>query len=586
MSDTMSNQEKARQQTGFSSGWSDPNSGYNNQRTENEQVVADDPDGTKANGSIYLWNPNALNTQGLFPSRFPSTVGSYDELIKLIRDDMSYSERLQFKRKLWSAGFYTAGLESPAAVSKTDDGQVYSGLNIREGLTGGWDPQQDDAALKLLFNTYKETNKNVERTGSALDLDNVWADTLLTIGSQTRDDIVTNYDLPGLALTLQTWSEKNLGRNLTDSEVQKIFQQTLAFDQEPGEISGSSQWSATNIQSDPLSRRQIVTGGGDNSSAINFGRGLATTYNLVVDASLNMSPKSIGATAEFEDAFKEGRAVKITGDLQRMIKLHEWANTQKRPDGVFENVRFIYENNSNEPSAILISMNDGSKIPPIAASDFSYGQRGTDLDKFLDSVKRPGDVYAYSWEGEGPNRRGAYGMSDQIWEFYSNQLGIDSGDTSITSQDRVARAYVSDLWSRYGSWKEVALALRVNEDTANRRKAERENQGEGFVDIVTDPNELSWADQAIAKMGSWTPVLNSSKSQSLYDSMYGANAAYIPANLYAGVPNPGTNTENKMTWIAQQAFQTEIDSSGMLIDVIKSAGKKRFRTYDEWKATQ
>jgi hypothetical protein len=579
----MSVQEQARQQTGFSSGWSAPGSTNVNLEEQNEQVVANDPTGVTGS-SIYLWNPNALNTQGLFPSRFPSSVSSYDQLVALIRDDMSYSERLQFKRKLWAAGFYTQGFSSPAGINEESG---ISGLQQREDLTGTWDAKADDAALKLLFTNYKETNSQTGTTGRAIDLDNIWADTLSTSAALTREDIVSTYDLPGLATTLQGWSQKNLGRDLTDEEVQKIFQQTLAFDQEPGEISGTtSQWSATNLETDPLTRQQIVVGGGDNSSAINFGRGLASTYNLVVDASLNMNPKSIGATSEFEEAFQEGRAVKITGDRQRMIKLHEWANTQNRPDGVFENVRFVYENNSNEPTGLLISMREGAKIPTLAASDFSFGQRGSDLDKFLDSVKRPGDVYAYSWDGEGPNRRGAYGMSDQIWEFYSNQLGIDSGDTSITAQDRVARAYVSDLWSRYGSWKEVALALRVNEDTANRRKAEREAQGEGFVDVVTDPSELSWADEAIAKMGSWTPVLDSTGSKSLYESMYGANAMYIPQNLYAGVPNPGAQTENKMAWIAQRAYQTEIDSTGMLMDVIKSAGKKRFRTYDEWKATQ
>lgn len=571
--------------TGFQAGWTDPNSQPVDWTKQNEEIVASDPQGATSS-SIYLWNPNALNTQGLFPSRFPSSVSSYEQLVALIRDDMSYSERLKFKRKLWAAGYYTQGISSPVGITKTDENEIVSGLEQRENLTGGWNQNLDDAALKLLFNNYKEENKNVGRTGAAIDLDNIWADQLSTVGAATRQDIVTNYDLPGLANSLQDWAIKSFGRELKDEEVQKILQQTLAFDQEPGEVSGVSQWSATNVETDPFARKQIVSGGGDDSSAINFGRGLAATYNLVVDASLNMNPKSIGATSEFEEAFQEGRAVKITGDRQRLIKLHEWANTQKRSDGVFENVRFIYENNSNEPSAILISMNEGAKVPPIAATDFSFGQRGTDLDKFLDSVKRPGDVYAYSWEGDGPNRRGAYGMSDQIWEFYTNQLGIDSGDTSITAQDRVARSYVSDLWSRYGSWKEVALALRVNEDTANRRKLERQNQGEGYVDIVTDPSELAWADNAISKMGSWVPVLDVGDSKSLYESMYGDNAMYIPANLYAGVPQPGDETKNKMQWIAQRAYQTEIDSSAMLMDVIKSAGKKRFRTYDEWKASQ
>jgi hypothetical protein len=529
-------------------------------------------------GTIYLWNPNAVNRTGLFPDRFPSTVKSLNDLLVLIRDDMSYAERLNLKRKLWSAGYYTSGASSPAGTVTTQEGEEILGAEIRNNLTGNWDGT-DEEVIKTLFKEYQEQNKNRGNTGSAIDLDNVFSDRLLTVAGQTREDMVSNYNLQGLYLKLQDFASENVGRQLSEIEVQKIFDQLFAFDQDPGEISATNQWSENNTEIDPLARRQIVTGGGDNSSAINFGRGIAATYNLVVDSSLTMNPRGIGATSEFEEAFREGRAIKITGDRQRMIKLHEWANTQKGSDGVFENVRFIYDGNSNEPTGLLLSMNEGAKIPTMAASNFAYGQRGNDIDKFLDSVKRPGDVYAYSWEGEGPNRRGAYGMSDQIWEFYSNQLGIDSSDTSITSQDRVARAYVTDLWQRYGSWKEVALALRVNEDTANRRKAERATQGDGYVDVVTDPNELSWADQAIAKMGSWQPVLDGSKSTDLYESMYGANSLYTPTNLFAGVPQPGAETENKLMWLAQKTLQGEASAVTILQDVMKNASKRSIRDF-------
>jgi hypothetical protein len=585
----LTTQEQARQTTGFSSGWSDPNSGYVDQQTENERIVQEDPDGDGVpNSTIYLWNPNALNTQGLFPSRFPSSVTRVDDLIKLIREGMSYAERLSFKRKLWAAGFYTDNLTSPSStLNKENQLDTTSGLRRRENLTGAWENGDEDA-IKKLIDVQKTANQNNKgRTGTAIDLDSAWIDQLSTVSQQSRDDLVDQYNLGGLSLQLQDWARKNLGRSLKDEEVQKVLMQTLAFDREPGEISSTtSEWSAANTEMDPLSRRQLVAGGGPDSSAINFGRGLASTYNLVVDAALTMTPKMIGATSEFEDAFREGRAVKITGDRQRMIKLHEWAQTQNVDNGIFDNVRFIYENNSNEPSGLLLSMNEGAKIPPMATTDFSYGQRGSDLDKFLDSIKRPGDVDAYKWEGEGPNRRGAYGMSDQIWEHYSNQLNIDSGDTSITAQDRVARAYVSDLWSRYGSWKEVALALRVNEDTANRRRVEREAQGDGYVDVVTDPSELSWAEKAIAKMGYWKPVLDASKSKDLYESMYGNNAAYIPANVFSGIPNPGEQTENKMAFIAQKLYGTEISATKVLEDVMKTAGQREWIPYTgerKWK---
>lgn len=562
-----SNSTVAAGQTDPRTGQTNPGNGTGNQGSSQSG---------NQTGPLYLWNPNALNTQGLFPKRFPSTLNSMQDLITLIRDDMSYQEKLAFKRKMWAAGLYAAG--EPGSLQNDANGVPQSGYDIGAALKGDWN-QVDEAALNVLFTRYKEDNKNVGRTGKALDFDSVFSDVFIEQSGETREGLIGNFNLQGLTISLQEWAGKNLGRELKDEEAQKLLQQTFSFDQAPGEVSSTTQWSAQNTATDPMTKQQIVVGGGPDSSAINFGRGLAATYNLVVDTAFTTTPKLIGATQEFEDAFQEGRAVKITGDRQRMIKLHEWANTQKTDNGVFENVRFVYENNSNEPTALLISMREGKQIPPMGMTGFSFGQTGSDMDKFLDSVKRPGDVYAYSWEGDGPNRRGAYGMSDQIWEYYSNQLGIDSGDTSITAQDRVARSYVSDLWKRYGSWKEVALALRINEDTANRRAAERQTQGSGYVDIVTDPSELSWADAAIAKMGEWKPVLDQQGSQDLYASMYGDNLNYVPLNVFAGPPSNATEAENKMKWLAQKVYSGEVSANNVLSDVMKNASKKKVRDF-------
>ena len=501
------------------------------------------------------------------------------DLIKLVRDDMSYQERLAFKRKLWAAGFY-GDATAPGAMPETAE----SGYDFGANLKGDWNNNNgaDENALKELFSRYAEENKNVGRTGQALDLDSIFSEKLLEQGGKTRESLISEYDLQGLTLALQSWAGETLDRQFTDEELQKLLQKTFAFDKAPGEVSSSTaSWASRNTTADPLTNQQIVIGGGPDSSAINFGRGLASTYNLVVDTGFTTAPKMIGATSEFEEAFQEGRAVKITGDRKRMIMLHEWANTQKTDNGVFENVRFVYDGNSNEPTGLLLSMREGKQIPPMAMTGFSFGQTGSDMDKFLDSIKRPGEVYAYSWEADGPNRRGAYGMSDQIWEFYSNQLGLDSGDTSITAQDRVARAYVTDLWSRYGSWTEVALALRVNEDTANRRAAERQAQGSGYVDVVTDPSDLSWANAAIAKMGEWKPVLDTQTSKDLYSSMYGENTNYIPLNVFAGPPSNAPEAKNKALLQASRDYLGEINTNKILENVVKIASTKTLRDFSK-----
>ena len=561
-------------------GQTDPRSG----QVETGDGSAAQPPAQSTNQSapIYLWNPNALNTQGLFPKRFPSTVKSKQDLITLIRDGMSYQEKLAFKRKMWSAGFY--GTEDPGAVGADENNNPTFGYDFGASLKGNWDAT-DEKALDELITSYGTENTNVGRTGAAIDLDTVFTDKLLEQSVQTRADLINNYDLPGLTVSLQDWASKNIGRRLRDEEAQDLLQQTFSFDETASGGGSTTEWSAQNTIADPLTKQQIVSGGGPDSSAINFGRGLASTYNLVVDTGFTTTPKMVGATSEFEEAFQEGRAVKITGDRQRMIMLHEWANTQKREDGIFENVRFVYENNSNEPSGLLLSMRDAAQIPPMGLTGFSFGQTGSEMDKFLDSVKRPGEVYAYSWEGDGPNRRGAYGLSDQIWEFYSNQLGLDSGDTSITAQNRVARAYVTDLWSRYGSWTEVALALRVNEDTANRRAAERQAQGAGYVDVVTDPSDLSWANAAVAKMGDWKPILDAQNSKDLYSSMYGDSMNYIPRNVFAGIPTPDqADVRNKM--LAEKLYGAEISANSILRNVMKNASSREIIPYTgerKWK---
>jgi hypothetical protein len=61
--------------------------------------------------------------------------------------------------------------------------------------------------------------------------------------------------------------------------------------------------------------------------------------------------------------------------------------------------------------------------------------------------------------------------------------------------------------------------------------------------------------------------------------MYSNNAAYIPANVFSGIPNPGEQTENKMAFVAQKLYGTEISATNVLEQVMKTAGQKEVIPY-------
>ena len=75
------------------------------------------------------------------------------------------------------------------------------------------------------------------------------------------------------------------------------------------------------------------------------------------------------------------------------------------------------------PSYIEIKFNEGSVAPQLTDEKFMY-QQDSQLQRFIDSVRRPGEWLAYNWDGFGPSQRGAYLINEDVYAEYARNLGI------------------------------------------------------------------------------------------------------------------------------------------------------------------
>lgn len=393
---------------------------------------------------------------------------------------MTEAEVLQLKQRMWYAGLYD---------EDGSNASIYGGGMPTDGTVTG----SDMAAWTTLLTTAASTGSSVE-------------DTLETSMNQRRgvhaDAAVDAYDLPGAAAFFQKAANSELGRELTEAEIEELMlaytgPQEAGPEKSPEELAALNRGEYgvfTDTQGNPIEAPSRLTGGGPDSTAIQFGKSVATSFGLAV-----VEDFPVGGNKPAMDEFAEGRGVRVAGTEENLTRLHDWANEQLGEGKLFGQVQMRYDDprNPDKATSVAIVVNQGAPRPNMSVTD-AYDNPAS---MFLDAVRRPGPAaQAYgSWEGEGSHRRGAYGMSDQIWDHYTSQLGIETADTSKSNQDRVATAYAQDLYKRYGNWEDVALAFRKNETEANKRNEHR-RYGTGSVDDW-DTSEDDWARQAVEDMG-------------------------------------------------------------------------------------
>jgi muramidase (phage lysozyme) len=511
---------------------------------------------------ITLWTPNNYASSGAIPSYMPQS-GSLDQIRSLFRG-MNYDEKRKLKDRLWAGGFYMKDRAKGTPVENSD---------MPPGDRFDWS-QQDDEALQSALNTYMNSNS----TDPNRSFDTFLTTEINSYESASRAYVKETFETDRLSNDLQSWATENLGRQFKDSEVNEILKLTLGFDLTTSRPDISSQVPTGSPQPGTSQNARYVNGGGPDSSALRLASQLSNTYGLQTIQGFTTDAKSFGAPEEFVEAFEDGRAVKITGDAAKMLKFHEWARTQQGEGKLFENVRAVYETNGvyrpgmDEPNAIIISINEGAEAPYLTAGDFGFDSSTTDLNRFLNAVKRSGDFSAYrDWDGEGANRRGAYGISDDKWEVYTDRLGIDSADRTPNSQDRVAAAWINDLWNKYKNWEDVGYAVRLDEAAADRRIADKRVQGAGFVDLTPEADR-AWVNEVFRKMPLWTPVYSSNGSNASMDSfnsIYGGGAP-IPLDSFAGMPTDYESAKYKAANITRKIKGYDIALGDVMSQLVKT----------------
>jgi hypothetical protein len=422
--------------------------------------------GGASNSQVLMRNRYSRHTSNALPSWVLDSYG-IDQLPALV-GQMTEDEVLTLKQRLWTAGVLKA---SAPPTNGAADETVKTAL--QSAAFGA-------AAQGLDLDTYLDMETS--RNAGAL-----------------RDAAIDIYDIPGTVAKLMNQSVKDLGRPLTDDEISQILasatgpQPDVAPNSyDAAQLEASRQGAYIDPTGAPMAAPMNLSGGGPDSTAIQFGKSLARSFGLSV-------VQDFTPTGQVPfDGYRDGRGFSVSGAPEQMHLLHEWAQDKIGDDKLFTNVQARYDNpGSDTPTSIAFEVRQGALRPEITAN----AGPEDDVTRFLDAVKRPGNGWAEyrSWEGEGSHRRGAYGVSDQIWDYYSARLGIDNGDHSPHNQDRVAAVYAQDLYSRYGNWEDVAYAFRANEAEANKRNDWRRYQA-GSPDSF-DHSEDDWVHKAMVDFG-------------------------------------------------------------------------------------
>lgn len=398
---------------------------------------------------------------GALPKSMPSNMLG-DDFKRYITDQLTEQERLAFKRALYVAGYY---------------GQAaWENRSFPE--TGSWDSQTDGTAIDLLLSDvqnkrYGDTLNSTLLYKTKLEAPNLRSITNATLGVDVQ------------TANLQDFSEKMIGRRLKQDEIVNIVNTVLGFKDQS--------MLPTREGEAVLQGGQLLSGGGKDSTALQYGNQLARAWGLqpiqgYVPAGANPpSPE-----------YSQGRGLRVTGPDNYLLGFYSWAETQIGKDKLFASITPQYGTDKKTPVSVSLVFNDGVVAPSFGSQSPIYTQ-DTEIQRFIDSVRRPGEWLAYNWDGDGPANRGAYSINENIYKKFANDLGIAADDYSIAAQDAVARSYSQWLFDKYHSWDLVAVALKYGEPYAI------DLQNSGGVSASNDDTVKQWTKSVTDRMSQWKP---------------------------------------------------------------------------------
>lgn len=494
---------------------------------------------------LQTYNAYSPSKSGAFPNYFPQSVNRNKIWAEISR--FTPEQVVRLKQRLWAAGYL---------VFRDEDGKEnpFTAPPVNASL--------NDQSFIDAFNLFTQDVATAkDPSGQPVTMDSFLNSRIQDRAPSIREATMAEFDLAVEAEFLQTWAEENIGRNFTDQEVQQLFAIVQRSDTSAFQQARSMDRPFGSPANDVAAMSEPLFGGGPDSKSINWLKSLGEIYGTSVISSW----RPISDTSATE-AMREGRAAILSGDVESLKRLEEWANSQMdtgqsgTSNPLFESVNLRYDNGvDKDPTGLYLAVNDYARPPALTGVSTDYRSFSDETARFLQSIKRPGSS-AYNWEGDGVHR-GAYGLSDEIWNHYTKNVfkNIDSNDHSAAAQDAVARAYAQDLFSgdhNYRDWRLVAMAFLKNEQVALNEKQGRQNEGDDYTNPLITEDDSNRISQIIAGMSNPINLKKGVIMDDPYTTMYGETGMGVPtvSDPYAGRPRDAKDYRAKEIRAAREQF--------------------------------
>ena len=527
--------------------------------------------GDTGNARVQTYDRYASSNSGAFPSYFPQIVNRNNIEAELYK--FTPEEKNRLAQRLWAAGY----------LFRQD---LNSNNMLEENFLTA--PPANDVTNTVLITALNNLTHDAavrkDDNGKAMTLDGLINKGIQNRSKQIRENTMAEYNLTYQAESLQTWAETTIGRNLRDDEIQRLFNIVGASDTSSTSQARSSVSPFGSPANDFAFQTEPLTGGGADSKAINYLKNLSNIYGTTVLADYTSSQNG-----NIPAGLREGRGVVVGGAVANLTRLQEWAESQQGDavNGVtnplFETVELKYENGTDkDPTGLYLAVNDLAEAPAMTGVSVNYQSFTDQAARFLNAVKRPGGDAAYNWEGNGV-QRGAYGLSDEIWNYYTTNVfkNISSDDHSKAAQDAVARAYAMDLFSgdqNFQNWRTVAIAFVRNEDAARSERDGRRNEGNTYYNPFLDDAQKKRVDDLVIGMSEGSGLPSGTTGVDPYEMLYGKTGFGVPtvSDPYAGRPRDYKHYNDKVMRAARSSYLGETAAQATAFNVLKMIQEYQF----------
>lgn len=511
--------------------------------------------GTLPNGIIRLQEARSPMRSQLF-GNLPDEMTA--EEFKNFLATATYAQRKALKVAMFNAGYYTRLQFAPEGKGALENLSTRSEglLGAAQVESGSWYNADNDALDLLLQDVIASKDKTVDQI-----LQERRAEASVITGKYIEE----TFDSQSIADDLQAMALKNLNRELSDQELDRIM--GLVFS--PNSLSEEGGL----VQFDYGGQR-IITGGGPNSSSIAFGHELAKSYGLTVSESFQAVPEAYGVPSDLANAYREGRGITFSGDAQQLTRFYDWISSQK---DLVEKVKAdqTVGPDGKQTVRVRVAFKDEAVIPSYFENINPAQQPLTQKQQFVEALRTFNSVDDFDWAAsQDPLHRGAYGLSQQLWDYYTQQLGLDPNDTSIVNQNRVIEAHVDVLYDKYnGNFEDMAIAMAGTEGMADAIIYNRSLAPNANTDPYGEDPTVRKARQIVAEMGKRKMPLD---IKAVNQSLFNKPAYDWRATEMGGIPTTFEQGKAKAYRIFNQAMKSNMNVAAVYEAVEKEVKESAF----------